>query len=45
VFQRTQGFPLGLHCRFLRSQPTIAFGIQQSVGVCVVPGKEPRYPL
>jgi len=29
VFQRTQGFPLSLHYRFLRSQPTIAFGIQQ----------------
>ena len=29
MFQRTQGFSLCLHYRFLRSQPTIAFGIQQ----------------
>jgi len=31
VFERTQGFPLSLHYRFLRSQPTIAFGIQQQL--------------
>jgi len=28
VFQRTQDFPLGLRFHVLRSQPTIAFGIQ-----------------